>query len=134
MGSAVTMILAFFLVIVLMGTIYIMFRRNIVDSEIKEKKISKFKESIQENYEATKDAGGLCTRCTHHGRTANLNVYKSKKVNTLLVVHCPTCGSLFQLNLNQKKFPLVSSVGTKEQKGQKINPIIKPVGPSGSVF
>jgi hypothetical protein len=88
--------------------IAIMTGRGAIEGEVLERRLRKYRNTIKENYEVSDKAGGLCGRCSHHGRVANLKIYENRMTRSLMIFECPSCGTLFQVNLESKGGPLLS--------------------------
>lgn len=86
------------LVVVILGMLPLI-RDRLVERRMAEKKLNDYARSLGGNYEEAQDVVGLCSRCMHLGRPAELKAHRNKRSATLIVLYCPSCGSLFQVNL-----------------------------------
>jgi hypothetical protein len=92
-GAVGCLLLVFFTLAILP-----LIRKDFLEDEISEKEFREYTKTLKENYEVAYGTAGFCARCTHHGRSASLKIYRNREKRSLLLLHCPTCGAAFQIN------------------------------------
>ena len=92
--GAIGCLLLVFLILAILPVI----KKDFLEGEISEKKFKDYTRILKENYREAYGVAGFCARCTHHGRSASLKVYRNRENRSLLLLLCPSCGSAVQVN------------------------------------
>ena len=94
--GAILGLLFVFLILAILPLILI--RRDTLEEEASKKKSHDFSIASEKHYKEANDAAGSCTRCTHDGHVARLKIYRNMENRSLMLLSCPSCGSVFRAN------------------------------------
>jgi hypothetical protein len=94
--GAILGLLMVFLILAILPLILI--RRDSLENEMHQKKSSDLRIAMKKHYNEASEAAGTCSRCTQDGRAARLRIYRNIENTSLLLLSCPSCGSVFRTN------------------------------------
>jgi hypothetical protein len=98
--GAILGLLIVFLILAILPLILI--RRDSLEDEVDKKKPGDSTVALRKNYNEAYEAAGSCVPCTEDGRTARLRIYRNIENTSLLLLSCPSCGSVFRANPESK--------------------------------
>ena len=96
-GAVGCILLVFFTLAVLP-----LMRKDLLEGEANEEKSRDYVSTLKKNYKEAYGATGYCVKCTHHGHKPRLKLYKHRNNGSLLLLHCPSCDSAFQVNFGSR--------------------------------
>jgi len=98
--GAIFGLLMVFLILAILPLILI--RRDSREDEVNKKKPDDLTIALKKDYNEAYEVAGSCVQCTENGHTARLRIYRNIEDTSLLLLSCPSCGSVFRANPESK--------------------------------